>query len=178
MTETAGESGEPVSVSRRIPAGAAAVFAVIADPTRHPDIDGSGMLLRAVWRPPITRVGDTFTMLMRNDEMGYYEITNHVVEYVSGERIAWEPSLTNASRAEDQDDIGTRNQHRWSYELTPDDSDDSGDSYGTGGTLVTETYDCTRAPDWLRGAVKDGQRWVAAMTETLEKLERECGRSS
>jgi hypothetical protein len=166
MTDAA---GEPVSVSRRIAAGSAVVFAVIADPTRHPDIDGSGMLLRAVWRPPISRVGDTFTMLMRNDEMGYYEITNHVVEYVPGARIAWEPSLTNASRAEDADDIGTRNQHRWSYELAADDAD---------GTVVTETYDCTRSPDWLRKAVKDGQRWVAAMTETLEKLEQECDRTS
>jgi hypothetical protein len=146
-------------------APATVLFAVLADPTRHPDIDGSGMLMRAVWRPPVSRVGDTFTMLMRNDEMGYYEITNHVVEYVPGQRIAWEPSLTNASREEDQDDIGTRNQHRWLYELAPD---------GPDGTLVTETYDCTRSPDWLRRAVKDGQRWVDAMTATLEKLEHEC----
>jgi hypothetical protein len=159
------DPGEPVSVSRRIPAPGAVVFAVLADPTRHPDIDGSGMLMRAVWRPPVARVGDTFTMLMRNDEMGYYEMTNYVVEYVGGERIGWEPSLTNASRAEDQDGIGSRNQVRWSYELTPD---------GPDGTLVTETYDCTRSPDWLRRAVKGGHRWVAAMTATLEKLEREC----
>jgi hypothetical protein len=163
MTDAA---GEPVSVSRRIAAPAVVVFAVVEDPVRHPAIDGSGMLMQAVWRPPICRVGDTFTMLMRNDEMGYYEITNHVVEYVPGQRIAWEPTLTNASRAEDQEDIGTRNQHRWSYVLTPD---------GEDGTLVTETYDCTRSPDWLRKAVKDGHRWVAAMTETLEKLEQECG---
>jgi uncharacterized protein YndB with AHSA1/START domain len=162
---------EPVSVSRQIAAPAAVVFAVLADPVKHPVIDGSGMLQRAVFRPPISRVGETFTMLMRNAEMGYYEITNHVVEYVAGERIAWEPSLTNASRAEDQEDIGTRNQHRWSYELTPNATEDSG---GVEGTLVTETYDCTRSPDWLRKAVKDGQRWVEAMTATLENLEQEC----
>jgi hypothetical protein len=158
-------TGEPVSVSRRIGAPAEVVFAVLADPARHPDIDGSGMLMRAVWRPPVGRVGDTFTMLMRNDEMGYYEITNYVTEYVAGQRIAWEPSLTNASRAEDQEDIGSRNQHQWSYELAADGPDE---------TLVTETYDCTRSPEWLRSAVKDGERWVAAMTATLEKLEREC----
>jgi hypothetical protein len=161
-------TGELVSVSRRVGAPIDVVFAVLADPARHPDIDGSGMLMRAVWRPPLGRVGDTFTMLMRNDEMGYYEITNHVVEYVADERIGWEPSLTNASRAEDQEDIGVRNQHRWSYELAPD---------GAGGTLVTETYDCTRSPEWLRKAVKDGERWVAAMTATLEKLELQCSRT-
>jgi hypothetical protein len=32
---------------------------------------------------------------------------------------------------------------------------------------VTETYDCSRAPDWLRTAVKDGTRWIDSMTTTL-----------
>jgi hypothetical protein len=36
----------PVSVSRRIQAPAAELFAVLADPARHPGIDGSGMLRR------------------------------------------------------------------------------------------------------------------------------------
>jgi uncharacterized protein YndB with AHSA1/START domain len=156
--------GESVSVSRRIDAPPAVVFAVLTDPARHPGIDGSGMLVRAVGEPVISGVGDTFTMVMHNAEMGDYEMTNHVVEYVPGERIAWEPSLSHASRAQDQADIGSRNLHRWSYELTPD---------GPDGTLVTETYDCTRSPDWLRKAVKGGHRWVAPMRATLEKLERE-----
>jgi uncharacterized protein YndB with AHSA1/START domain len=162
MSETA---AEPVSVSRRIAAPAAAVFAVLVDPAKHPAIDGSGMLVQAVLRPAISRVGETFTMLMHNTEIGYYEITNHVVEYVPGQRIAWEPSLGNSSRAEDLEDIGTRNLHRWSYELAPD---------GPDGTVVTETYDCSRSPEWLRKAVKGGHRWEAAMTSTLEKLEQEC----
>ena len=37
----------PVSVSRRIQAPAAELFAVLADPARHPGIDGSGMLREA-----------------------------------------------------------------------------------------------------------------------------------
>jgi hypothetical protein len=41
----------------------------------------------------------------------------------------------------------------------------------TASTLVTETYDCSRAPEWLRKAVKGGARWVASMTATLEKLD-------
>jgi len=155
---------ESVSVSRRIGAPPPDVFAVLADPARHPGIDGSGMLVQAVGHPVISRAGDTFTMRMHNAELGDYEMTNHVVEYVPDQRIAWEPSLSKASRAEDQPDIGSRNLHRWTYELTPD---------GPDGTLVTETYDCTRSPDWLRKAVKGGQRWVAPMRETLEKLERQ-----
>jgi hypothetical protein len=106
-----------------------------------------------------------FTMSMHNDEMGDYEITNHVVEYTRNRRIAWEPVLSAASRPEDQADIGDRGHHRWTYELTPD---------GPGSTIVIETYDCTRAPEWLRKAVKNGQRWVASMTATLEKLDQQC----
>jgi hypothetical protein len=36
--------------------------------------------------------------------------------------------------------------------------------------LVTETYDCSRAPAWLRQAVRGGDRWVPSMTATLDKL--------
>lgn len=171
MTDIAGEpvSIEPVSVSRRIAAPAAAVFAVLADPARHPEIDGSGMLREVVGRPVISGVGDTFTVRMHNAEMGDYEMTNYVVEYVPGRRIGWEPEMSAASRAEDQADVGVRAHQRWSYELTPD---------GPDGTLVTETYDCTRAPEWLRKAVKGGYRWEAAMKATLENLERECSATS
>jgi hypothetical protein len=156
---------QPVSVSRRIAASAEALFAVLADPARHPLIDGSGMVQQALTPWPISRAGDEFTMRMHNDEMGEYEITNHVVDYQPNRLIAWEPVLTAASRDEDQAGIGDRAHHRWIYELTPDRPD---------ATVVTETYDCTQAPEWLRRAVKNGQRWVTAMTVTLDKLDQQC----
>ncbi len=161
------ESYGPVSVSRQIAAPAGALFAVLARPARHPGIDGSGMLVAAVGDPVITGVGDVFTMRMHNAEMGDYEMANHVVEYEPGRRIGWEPVMSAASRAEDQADIGDRAEHRWSFALTP---------AGEGVTLVTETYDCTRAPEWLRKAVKNGRRWEASMTATLEKLDQQCAR--
>jgi len=37
--------------------------------------------------------------------------------------------------------------------------------------LPARTYDCSRAPDWLRKAVRGGERWRASMTLTLEKLD-------
>jgi uncharacterized protein YndB with AHSA1/START domain len=155
---------ESVSVSRRIAAPPAAVFAVLADPARHPDIDGSGMLVQAEGHPVISRVGDTFTMRMHSASSGDYETTSRVVEYVPDQRIGWEPVVSGVSRAQDQARVGVRTHHRWTYELTPD---------GPDGTLVTETYDCTRSPDRLRKAVKGGHLWVAPMRVTLEKLERE-----
>jgi hypothetical protein len=159
---------QPVSASRTIEAAAEELFAVLADPARHPDIDGSGMLRHAVSSSAITGVGDTFTMSMHNAEMGDYEITNHVVEYERNRRIGWEPVLSAASRAEDQADIGDRSEHRWIYDLEP---------VGPSTTVVTEIYDCARAADWLRRAVRNGDRWVQSMTTTLDKLDQQCGES-
>jgi Protein of unknown function (DUF664) len=163
MTTT---SCQAVSVTRTINAASEELFAVLADPARHPEIDGSGMLRRAVSGSPIGRVGDTFVMSMHNDEMGDYEITNHVVEYERNRRIGWEPVLSAASRAEDQAEIGDRGRHRWIYDLKP---------VGPCATVVTEIYDCGQAPDRLRRAVRNGDRWVDSMTTTLERLDQQCG---
>lgn len=151
---------EPVSVSRRIEAPAALVFAILADPARHPEIDGSGMLREATDGRPVRGVGDTFGMRMHNDEMGDYEMLNHVVQYEQDRRIGWEPVLSRAGRQEDEADVGERSGHRWSYLLTPDGQ----------GTVVTQTYDCSVAPDWLKKAVREGERWRSSMTRTLENL--------
>jgi uncharacterized protein YndB with AHSA1/START domain len=156
-----GDTCQPVSVSRTIEAAAEKLFDLLIHPANHPLIDGSGML-REASADVISGVGDVFTMKMHNDEMGDYEIANHIVEYEPNRRIGWEPVLRAASRSEDQPGIGDRSEHRWSYQLTP---------LGSRSTLVTETYDCARAPEWLRKAVKGGSRWIASMTATLEKLD-------
>src|SRR5215469_13458874 len=98
---TAGDC-QPVSVSRRIAAPANVLFAVLADPARHGSIDGSGMVGQALTTSLVSQAGDTFIMRMHNDEMGDYEITNHVIDYQPNQRIAWEPVLTAASRTEDK----------------------------------------------------------------------------
>ena len=156
-----GDTCQPVSVSRTIEVPAELLFDFLAHPGNHSLIDGSGMLRKSSGGV-ICGVGDVFTMTMHNDEMGDYEIANHVVEYEPSHRIGWEPVLKAASRREDQADIGIRGEHRWIYEFAP---------LGATSTLVTETYDCTRAPEWLRSAVKGGTRWIDSMTATLEKLD-------
>jgi hypothetical protein len=161
MRSVTGEACQPVCVSRRIQVPAERLFDVLAHPANHPLIDGSGML-RESSGGVISGVGDVFTMKMHNDEMGDFEMTNHVVEYELNRRIGWEPVLAAASRPEDQADIGDRSQHRWSYELMPLDA---------ASTLVTETYDCSRAPEWLRRAVRGGARWADSMTVTLDRLD-------
>ena len=156
-----GGTCEPVSVSRRIEAPAGRLFELLADPARHPLIDGSGML-REASGGVISGVGDVFTMRMHNDLMGDYEIANHVVEYQPDRRVGWEPVLKAVTRPEDQARIGERSELRWSYELMPIDATS---------TLVTETYDCSRSPEWVRTVTKGGTTWIPTMTATLEKLD-------
>lgn len=152
---------QPVSVSRRIEAPADAIFGLLADPSMHPRFDGSTMVRQALSSSPITGVGDVFVMAMVNDVLGPYEITNHVVAFEPGRRIAWEPVLSKTSVPEHQSRIGERGHVVWGFELAAADP---------GTTDVTETYDCSRSPDWLREATRGGERWVDAMTASLQKL--------
>jgi uncharacterized protein YndB with AHSA1/START domain len=156
------ETDNVVSVSRAIHAPASRIFAVLADPARHPEIDGSGMVRDAIDPRPVGGVGDAFVMAMHNDEMGDYEMTNRVVEYEPGRRIAWDPVLTAATRPEDKAEVGASGHQRWAYTLLPE---------GEELTTVTETFDCRESPEWLKKAVRGGQRWAESMTRTLERLD-------
>ncbi|MFZ0995371.1 MAG: SRPBCC family protein [Candidatus Dormiibacterota bacterium] len=154
---------DTVSVTRTIEAPAGRIFALITDPAMHLPLDGSGMLRPGVEAAAVSGVGDVFRMSMHNDEMGDYEMENQVVEYEQDRRIAWQPVMVSASRPEDQAAIGNSARQRWGYVLVP---------AGSRATEVTEFYDCSRSPDWLRKAVRGGERWRAAMTTTLDNLAR------
>lgn len=56
MTSTTG--GAVVVVSRRIGAPAEEIFRILADPGRHPDLDGSGILRGGVSDAVVSGVGD------------------------------------------------------------------------------------------------------------------------
>ena len=152
-----------VSVSRQIPVPAGVLFGILAEPANHPHIDGSGMIREAVSGTAVAQVGDVFVMKMNNDQFGDYEMTSHVVEYEPDRLIAWEPIMSGAAREEVKANIGFKTEHRWTYELA---------SAADGSTLVTETYDCSRAPAWMRAATGGGELWSPAMTESLAKLEQ------
>jgi RNA polymerase sigma-70 factor, ECF subfamily len=158
-------NGELVTVSRRIAAPASAIFEVLADPRRHVELDGSGMLRGAVTSAVISGVGDVFVMKMYFEPLGDYEMNNHVVEYEPDRRIGWEPEAgrghPNASAGSDQNRWG----HRWAYELQP---------VGPDATTVTEIYDCSRAPEDQRVGMDGGKTWIESMTRTLERLDAIC----
>lgn len=150
-----------VSVSRRISAPPEKIFAILADPARHTEIDGTGMLRGVESGGPISAVGDRFMMNMFFDHFGGpYKMDNHVVEFEPGRRIAWAPAPGDEKPA-GPDAIGEPAGHRWIFDLASE-----GDA-----TLVTETYDCSAAPDQVKKAVNGGEHWRSGMETTLERLD-------
>ena len=112
---------QAITVSRRIGAPAGEIFRLLTDPRRHGDLDGSGMLRGTESGPVIRGVGDIFVMKMYFDELGDYQMINHVVEYEPERRIGWEPEAgPGHPNAEPGADRPARWGQRWSYELTPD----------------------------------------------------------
>jgi hypothetical protein len=159
---------EPVAVSRRICAPAHDIFQILANPARHTELDGSGALRGAVSTAPISAVGDVFVMKMYYDHLGDYEMNNHVIEYEKDRRIGWEPEAGRGHPATAEDSARqTRLGHRWSYQLTPD---------GPDATVVTESYDCSRAPADYRTGMDNGNVWLDSMAKTLERLDALCTR--
>ncbi|MBK7611300.1 MAG: SRPBCC family protein [Actinomycetales bacterium] len=143
-----------VTVQRLIPAPAAAIFDLLADPSRHPQIDGSGTVI-APTSAGSRRLGlgDTFGMSMK---LGVpYSTRNVVVEFEPDRLIAWQ---TLAAAPLDKVVTG----RVWRYELEPVE----------GGTIVRETWDISREAPLSRPVVR---RMMAAstrenMARTLERI--------
>jgi hypothetical protein len=150
-----------VSARRSITASAAKIFQVLADPANHPALDGSSMLRIAPEQPAAGQVGDTFMMSMYLPELGNYMMLNRIIAFERDQRIAWEPTPGDAVASRNAGlPVGASQGYSWGFQLRPD-----GDT-----TIVTEVFDCTEAAQVIRDAVEDGQSWLWAMGQTLERL--------
>jgi uncharacterized protein YndB with AHSA1/START domain len=79
-----------VSRTRQIAAPAATIFDLLANPSRHAEIDGSDMVQAArPTGPERLSLGAKFGMDMKFAGFMPYRISNEVVEFVENERIAW-----------------------------------------------------------------------------------------
>jgi uncharacterized protein YndB with AHSA1/START domain len=110
--------GRTVTASAVVAAPPAEVFALLANPHRHHEFDGSGTVRGAVSGPERLALGDRFGMRMKISLP--YRITNRVVEFEQDRLIGW----CHFARA------------IWRYELEPVE----------GGTKVTETFDYRGSP--------------------------------
>jgi hypothetical protein len=150
------DSRDIESVERVIPAPPEAIFALLADPGRHQDIDGSGSV-----NQPKTggterlKLGDQFGMGMKR--VVPYSTTNTVIEFENDRRIAWHTGSTGFMGKVLGGPI-------WRYELEPVD----------GGTRVRETWDISESraekPLLRMGMVRKDTR--KSMTQTLENIEK------
>ena len=84
--------GNVVSTERTIDAPPDAIFALLADASRHPDIDGSGTVKKAKEESRRLGLGDTFGMSMHQG-IGY-SMVNTVIEFEENRRIAWQSTIS------------------------------------------------------------------------------------
>ena len=135
-----------VTESKVIAADPQTLFDIVADPARHPELDGSGSVREArADVPPRLSKGATFGMDMKLGAP--YKITNTVVEFDEPTRLAWRHF----------------NGHVWRYTFEPTD----------GGTLVTEEWDARPAKNrFFLKLMGFPQRNRAGIKATLDNLAR------
>jgi uncharacterized protein YndB with AHSA1/START domain len=131
---------ETVTATTTIAAPAEAVFAVLADPTTHAAIDGTGWVREAVDSEPLTEAGQTFRMAMYLDRnsLGHYQMMNRVQVFDPPRAISWEPGR-------DAGDGDVRfGGWIWRYDLEPVPPHE---------TRVTLTYDWSAVAQFLRDQI-------------------------
>ncbi|MGB3169558.1 MAG: ATPase [Rhodococcus sp. (in: high G+C Gram-positive bacteria)] len=129
---------ECLVVSRTMATTPDAVFAVLADPTRHHETEPGDWVRSAVDTDPITAMGQVFAINMFIEAAGgHYVMHNLVTAYVQDRTIAWLPGART-----DGADIEYGGWW-WRYDLTPHET----------GTVVTLTYDWTDTPDATRAEI-------------------------
>ena len=146
------ETGKEEVKSARIVINAPAEksFAILSNPHRHKEIDGTKTIQENISGPDKLVLGSKFGMKMR---LGInYRIQNTVVEYEENSLIGW------------------RHLGRWiwRYELV---------NIGPQMTQVTETFDASRAPliskAWL--SLRKAYPWTQkAVAKTLVQLKSTC----
>ncbi|CAN5785775.1 SRPBCC family protein [soil metagenome] len=146
-------SSDVVTVERLIPAPAEAIFALIADPARHREMDGSGTVQGAKGSKERLGLGSQFGMSMK---MGLpYSMVNTVIEYEENRRLTWQTRGPGP--------VGKLVGGRiWRYELEPVD----------GGTLVRESWDISEeAAVTKMGVKKLASKTEQNMAATLARIE-------
>ena len=133
-----GMGTESLTASTTIEAAPGAVFAVLADPSAHADIDGTGWVRDALDGDRIIAAGQVFRMAMyhENHPDKNYEMANRVEVFDEPRAIAWQPGQESSETGE-----LSFGGWIWRYDL---------EATGPSHTTVTLTYDWSAVPPRVR----------------------------
>lgn len=153
---------DTMSTACTINAPADTVFAVLADPSTHQAVDGTGWVRESLDGRQLTDTGQVFRTAMYHDNYGgmHYEMANRVEVFEPPRAIAWLPG-------QGDDDANLEfGGWIWRYDLEP---------VGDGRTKVTLTYDWSAVPPALREHIEfppfDGQHLDNSLKHLAELAE-------
>ncbi|MFJ7996757.1 polyketide cyclase [Streptomyces sp. NPDC096310] len=148
---------ENVSATLTVAAPTATVFAVLADPTTHAAIDGTGWVREAADRAPLTEVGQVFRMDMYHPghPNGRYQVANQVRWLDPPRAIGW---LTGQEKDDGRLEFGG---WTWRYDLA---------RLGPAETGVTLTYDWSAVPPSVREYIRFPPFGPEHLTNSLHHL--------
>jgi uncharacterized protein YndB with AHSA1/START domain len=147
-------TSDVASAERMIPAPPETIFDLLADPSRHRDIDGSGTVRDAKAGSERLAMGSQFGMAMKAGLP--YSMVSEVIEFEENRRIAWRtrPPVAWGAR------LG--GGRIWRYELEPVE----------GGTLVRETWDISQEAGFSKRLVaRSRDKTIENMDKTLARIE-------
>jgi uncharacterized protein YndB with AHSA1/START domain len=131
-------SEKQIQVTGTLAAPPERVFALLADPARHTELDGAGMLRGLESGPsPVTGTGDAFVMNMNQDGLGDYRMRSEITAFEAGRRIAWAPAIHPPGALNHLIGELDPSGHQYIWEL----------EHADGGTQVTHTYDWSGVKD-------------------------------
>jgi uncharacterized protein YndB with AHSA1/START domain len=130
-------TNENISANITIAAPAETVFDVLADPSTHEAIDGTGWVRQSLDGKHVTRSGQVFRVAMYHDNHPDkdYEMANRVEVFDPPHAIAWQPGQGG------DDDALEFGGWFWRYDLS---------QVAPSQTRVTLTYDWSAVPSYTR----------------------------
>ncbi|MDI5964955.1 SRPBCC family protein [Streptantibioticus silvisoli] len=141
----------PLLVSRSVEVDAPAgeLFALLADPRRHHELDGSGTVQATVSGPDRLSAGAKFSVGMKQFGLPY-RITSEVTGFEDGTLLEWRHPA----------------QHVWRWEFT---------ALSAGTTRITETWDARSAkavPATMFKLLSYGRKNATGIEATLTRLQQ------
>jgi hypothetical protein len=141
-----------------IPASAEEVFGILADPTTHEVIDGTGWVRESLDGEFLTHTGQIFRIAMYHDNLPNknYEMANKVVVFDRPHAIAWQPGQDAAG-----DGKLSFGGWIWRYDIR---------DVGPSEADITLTYDWSAVPAELRQHIQFPPFDAAHLENSLKHL--------